>query len=136
MIHKITILRNIRPIVREEIESFEGEDFTMLTFAQEMDGSALIFTVYVTYAILRPGAALKTDIAKYQVTYKVEIDGGSITSESLYPTCRTTVSTLVELLRFPAQWRKIPRNRIVCPPLKDVEKALQGVVNWYVAKLN
>lgn len=134
MVVGITVLRCLEPVVNEEIDSFDGEDSVVFAFDKEMDGKFLIFSANPTYSVVLPDR--KIDVAKYFATFQVETDGGGITPGSLYPACCSAVAMLVEILRFPAQWRKIPRNRIVCPTLSELEKGLLEVVDWYNAKLN
>ena len=136
MITRITIIQKPLPVVNDTVESFEGDESTKFTFEYQMDGRDLMLTVWVTFSMKFTQPLSKIDILKQIVTYRVEIDGGGITAESLYPSCQAAISMLVELLRFPAQWRKIPRDRIVCPPLAELEPDLQVVVDWYNSRLN
>jgi hypothetical protein len=137
MITHISVIRCEHPVVNDIVDRFDGTPHTVLTFDKEMDGADLIFTVYIAFFMEyfdEPRG--KADIAKYFVTYKAEIDNGGIKAESLYEACRSSVGMLVEQLRFPAQWRKIPRMSIVCPTLLELKTGLQEVVDWYNSRLN
>jgi hypothetical protein len=136
MISRITIVFKPQPAVNDRVDSFDGEESTILTFEYKMDGPDLMFTVWVTFSMKFEQPLSKIDILKYPITYRIEIDTGGIIADSLFPPCQVAISTLVESLRWPEPWRKIPRNRIVCPPMEELRPDLQAVVDWYNSKLN
>lgn len=135
MIKSITVLRNIFPFINEPVVVLEEGDITTLSFEYERQLNDLVLTVTVTYEMANPPHSNRVEVAKYLTVYRCETDG-QLKADDLYPACLQTCHMLRELLRFPQQSSKIPRNRIVCPPLLELKQDLQKIADWFHSPLN
>lgn len=110
---------------------FEEDDKTDVLVNCQRQGDNILVTVTVIYSIKDPIANKRSEVVSYKMQWLLETDG-TLSTRDLYGACLPSVANLVELLRFPAQWRKIPRNRIVCPPQLELERNLQDCVEEFL----
>lgn len=110
---------------------YEEDDKTAVLVTGQRQGNNILITVTVIYSIKDPVLNKRFEVVKYTMQWLLETDG-TLTTRELYGACLPSVGNLVELLRFPLQWRKIPRNRIVCPPQEELERNLQDCVEEFL----
>ena len=110
---------------------YEENDKTSVLITSQRQGNNILVTVTVIYSMSNPILNKRTEVATSKTQWRLETDG-LLTTAELYGVCPPSVSNLRESLRFPAQWRAIPRNRIVCPLQSELERNLQDCVEEFL----